>query len=440
MRKIFLTERFFIALGGIIVLFAASFLLHGLFIVAQFLLLTLAIVTIVDGIILFRQRNLVEIKREAPSILSLGDPNAIKLFIQNNAAFTNSIEIFDELPFQLQIRDFSMKLVLKPDERKELHYDINPKSRGEYQFGKINIFSQNKIGLLMRKDRLGEESVVRVYPSVIQMKKYELSSIKSISINNGVKKIRRIGHSYEYEQIKSYVMGDDPRTINWKAAGRTGSLMVNQYEDEKSQQIYCILDKSRSMRMPFNGLSLLDYAINSSLVISNVVLQKHDRMGLLSFSDKMGSIIAADSKRGQLSAIFKALYNEKEHHLEADYELLYSAVRNFIRVRSLLFLYTNFESLNALQRVLPLLRRLNKNHLLVVIFFENSEITDLADQTPQSVDEIYLKTIAQKMQSEKQLIYQELRKHNIQTIVSKPDDLSINTINKYLELKARGLI
>ncbi len=440
MKKIFLTKRFFITIGIIIVLFAASFLFQLLFMMAQLALVLLAVVVTIDGVILFNRKDIVGVEREVPAILSLGDRNEIKLIIRNNARFTNTITIYDELPFQLQVRDFNMKMVLKPNEEKGLIYDVNPKKRGEYPFGKINIFSQNKIGFLMRKDRLGEEVMVKVYPSIVQMKKYELSSFKSLSLTNGVKKIRKIGHSYEYEQIRSYVIGDDPRSINWKAGSRVGNLMVNQYEDEKSQQVYCILDKSRSMRMPFNGLSLLDYAINSSLVISNVVLQKYDRMGLVSFSDKIGSLIPADSKRNQLSAIFKALYNEKEHHLEANYELLYSAVRNFIRVRSLLFLYTNFESLNALYRVLPLLRKLNKNHLLVVMFFENSEIASLAEQKPETIDKIYMQTISRKMQAEKYLIYQELKKHNIQTIISKPEDLSINTINKYLELKAREMI
>ncbi len=440
MKKIFLTKRFFIASGLVVVLFAVSFFLPLLFMVAQGSLLVLAAVVVVDGLLLFSKRFGIKAERIAPSILSLGDPNPIKIIVRNDSPFVNNIEIIDELPYQLQERSFSIQLSLQTSETKEVNYEINPKTRGEYQFGKINIFSQNKVGLLMRRDSVGQDSLVRVYPSVIQMKKYELSSLKSLSIVGGIKKIRKIGHSYEYEQIRDYVTGDDNRTINWKASGRVGKLMVNQYEDEKSQQVYCILDKSRSMRMPFDGLSLLDYAINSSLVISNVVLQKHDRMGLLSFSDKIGNLISADFKRGQLSTIFKALYNEKEHRLEADYELLYSATRNFIRVRSLLFLFTNFESLNALLRVLPILRKLNKNHLLVVMFFDNTEIVNLAEKETLNVDEIYEQTIAKKMLTEKQLIYQELRKHNIQAIVTKPEDLSINTINKYLELKARGMI
>src|SRR5436305_8341549 len=88
----------------------------------------------------------------------------------------------------------------------------------------------------------------------------------------GIKKIHKIGHSMEFEQIKEYVAGDDYRTLNWKATARKGQPMVSNFTDEKSQQVYCIIDKGRLMKMPFNGLSLLDYAINASLVLSNVAL------------------------------------------------------------------------------------------------------------------------------------------------------------------------
>jgi uncharacterized protein (DUF58 family) len=255
-----------------------------------------------------------------------------------------------------------------------------------------------------------------------------------------VKKIRRLGHSYEFEQIKNYVQGDDFRSINWKATGRKAELMVNQYEDERSQQVYSLIDKSRTMRMPFNGLSLLDYSINASLVISNIALKKHDKSGLLTFSDKIGSSIKADRGQKQLRMILEALYNEEERKMEANYELMYNAVRNLVRGRSLIFFYTNFESLYAVERVLPLLRKINSTHLLVVMFFENTEVKDFSTSAAQDVEEIYLKTIAQKFVSEKNQVVQLLRQYGIQSILTRPEDLSINTVNKYLELKARGMI
>jgi uncharacterized protein (DUF58 family) len=296
------------------------------------------------------------------------------------------------------------------------------------------------LGLMERHFVMPAEKMIPVYPSVIQMKNFELKAFKQIAHQSGIKKIRRLGHSYEFEQIKNYVAGDDFRAVNWKASSRRAALMVNQYEDERSQQVYCIIDKSRVMRMPFGGLTLLDHAINTALVMSNIILQKKDKAGLLTFSDKIGTTLAADNAPSQLGRILHELYREKEGKGEASYELLYYAVRNLIRGRSLLLFFTNFESTFALERVLPTLRLLNNLHLLVVVFFVNTEIEDFAKAEVQTTEDIYHQTIAQKALNEKVQMMQKLRQYGIQTILTRPEDLNINTINKYLELKSRGFI
>jgi uncharacterized protein (DUF58 family) len=216
--------------------------------------------------------------------------------------------------------------------------------------------------------------------------------------------------------------------------------MVNQYEDERAQQIYSVIDKSRVMRMPFGGLTLMDHAINTSLVLSNIALKKHDRAGLFTFSDKIGSVLKADSKAVQLNKILQTLYKEKERNTEANYELLYYFSRKLISGRSLLVLYSNFESMYALERVLPILRRVAAFHLLVVVFFENTEIDDFAKASPVTVEGIYQQTVARKFLAEKSAMVQKLRQYGIQAMLTRPEELTINTINKYLELKARGLI
>jgi uncharacterized protein (DUF58 family) len=296
------------------------------------------------------------------------------------------------------------------------------------------------MGLVERRFVQDYPMKVPVYPSIIQMKQYELKAFNRVTNQKGIKKIRKIGHSYEFEQIKNYVKGDDYRSINWKATGRQGNLMVNQFEDERAQQIYCIIDKSRTMRMPFAGLSLMDYAINTSLALSNIALQKNDKAGLITFSDKIGTTIKAEQKANQLNKILTALYNEKERSLEANYELLYHVSRKLIKGRSLLLLFTNFESIYALDRMLPILRKINNLHLLVVVFFENTEINDFVTGEVNTMEGIYAKTIAQKFIAEKRAIVHKLKQFGIQAILTSPADLSINSINKYLELKSRGLI
>ena len=256
----------------------------------------------------------------------------------------------------------------------------------------------------------------------------------------GSKRMRKIGQSMEFEQIKDYAGGDDIRTINWKATARKGTLMVNNYTDEKSQQVYCIIDKGRLMKMPFYGLSLLDYAINATLALTNICLQKQDKIGMISFSNKMGSVIAADRKPIQRENIMQALYRESTAYLESDYEMLYMQIRNKIKQRSLLILFTNFESLNGLQRQLSYLRSIAKHHLLLVVFFENTELTKLSQAKARNIEDVYIKTIADKLAFEKRLVVKELLKYGILSIISSPKNLTVNTINKYLELKSKQVL
>ena len=440
MKHLFLTNRFFWLFGGIAACFALSFAVPPLFVAVQITLLLAFLVVWLDVFILFNKKTVVACQRTLPKVFSLSDPNPVKIKLVNRSSQVLNLMVIDELPFQFQQRKQSFQLSLKAGEDFILSYEVIPKVRGLYEFGAVNLFLSSRIGLVERRLQQTEPMSVPVYPSIIQMKQFELKAFSKISHFQGIKKIRRIGHSYEFEQIKNYVRGDDYRSINWKASSRRATLMVNQYEDERAQQIYSIIDKSRAMRMPFNGLSLMDYAINTTLAISNIALKKYDRAGLITFSDKIGTTIKADSKVTQLNKILLSLYKEKERVLEANYELLYYASRKLITGRSLIMLYTNFESMYALERVLPILRRINTIHLLVVVFFENTEIRAFVEQEVNTMEDIYHQTIAHKFLYEKARMVQVLRQYGIQAILTPPEELTINTINKYLELKSRGLI
>jgi len=436
----FLTNRFFWSFGGLVLLFCLSFALPFLFPVAQTLLVLGVIISLLDVSLLFNKKVSVSCQRKLPKLLSLGDANKIILQVGNPSSLAIKATIVEELPAQFQKRDFEISQNLAGGSLETIQYELTPVVRGEYEFGYTNIFLETFIGFIKRKVKGSEQTMISVYPSIIQMKEMQLKASARLSYQEGIKKVRRLGHSYEFEQIKNYVRGDDYRSINWKASSRKGALMVNQYEDERAQQVYSIIDKSRNMKMPFQGMSLMDYAVNTSLAISNIILKKHDRAGLITFSDKIGTVIKADRKPTQLNKILKALYNEKSGQLEADYELLYYVSRKLITRRSLLLLYTNFESKYSLERVLPLLRKVSKFHLLVVIIFENTEIKNFVEQKVADTEGIYYQTIARKFLNEKEQMVQILKRYGIQSILTKPEDLSVNTINKYMALKSRGLI
>lgn len=440
MHRLFLTNRFFGLFGAIAALFALAFPFAALLPVAQAVLVLALALVLADGLLLFVRRPQVSAVRKLNPVFSLSDPNPVEIYFNNASGLSLYLTAIDELPVQFQRRDFEIRIRLSPGEAYVAQHKLTPLTRGVYHFGNLNVFVATRLGLIERRLVFRQPEEVAVYPSIIQMKRYELRAMRQIAHETGIKKMRRIGHSYEFEQIKNYVQGDDYRSINWKASGRRATLMVNQYEDERSQQVYCIVDKSRAMRMPFEGLSLMDYAINTTLAISNIILKKQDKAGLLSFSDVMGATIKCERDTGQLRRIMETLYREKERSGESNFELLYEAVRRLVGARSLLLLFTNFESRYALERALPTLRRLNRAHLLVVVFFENTEVRALAQEPVARTADIYRQTVARQFLQEKKEMVQMLRQYGIQAILTRPQELTLNTINKYLELKSKGLI
>lgn len=436
-RQLFLGKRLFAALSIASVLFGLSFFFPWLGDVPTLFFAALILLFSVDLFLLYRINDGVFALRNTPERLSNGDENPLSLFVENFYNFPVSIGIIDEIPFQFQKRDVWFKVHLAQREKKQLEYKLKPLKRGQYEFGNINVYVMSPLGLVQRRYIFEAAKNVPVYPSFMQMRKYEMMAISNRLTEIGIKKIRRIGHSMEFEQVKNYVQGDDYRTINWKATARKGELMVNSFTDEKSQHVYCVIDKSRSMKMPFDGLSLLDYAINASLVLSNIALLKDDRAGLITVAEKVASVLPSDKRHTQLNKILEILYKEKTRYLEANMEALYTSIRKTLKQRSLVVFFTNFESMSALERQLPFLKKIARLHLLLVVFFENTELRQLSESPAKNVEDIYIKTIAEKFAFEKRQIVLELAKHGIQSILSTPQNLTINTINRYLEIKAR---
>jgi uncharacterized protein (DUF58 family) len=330
-------------------------------------------------------------------------------------------------------------LTLKSGEIIEKKYTLRPVKRGVYEFGKLNVFISSPLRLAILRRQFSINKEVKVYPSFIQMRKYELIALAN-KAHLGVKKIRRLGHTMEFEQIKEYNKGDDYRTINWKATAKHNKLMVNQYQDEKSQNIYSIIDMGRTMQMPFNEMTLLDYAINSTLAFSNIAIKKKDKAGMITFEKKIHSYLKPENKKQHLQDIFESLYNIKTEFNETDFERLYTFIRHKIPTRSMLMVYTNFEHINSLKRQLPFLKKLSKKHLLVVIIFENTELNKLIEKQVSDNQSLYHKIVANDFYLQKRMMVKELKLHNIQTILTAPENLTSATINKYLQLKARGMI
>lgn len=422
------------------VLYVLGFFFDPVYLLAKIALGLLALFFVTDFIMLhLTSGKTVWITRELPDRFSNGDENTVEIFVNNRYPFPVNITILDEVPDQFQMRSFKIRVHLKAYEEKRLSYTLVPKKRGTYIFGKTNVEFTSILGLVSRIIKHGEKEVpVAVYPSFLKMRKYELLAISNRLSEVGVKRVRRIGTHTEFDQIKDYVTGDNYRTVNWKATAKRGRLMVNQYQDERSQNVYNIIDMGRTMRMPFNGMSLLDYAINASLIISNTALQKHDKAGLITFNKTIETFLAAERRNETLNKLLDRLYKQETEFYESDFSLLAAVVKRKVSHRSLFVIYTNFETLSSLKRHMSSFKLLARNHVLVVVIFENEEIEALSHEDVKTLEDLYIKTIAEKHIYDKKLIVKELMKHGIYSVLTKPENLTANLINKYLELKDTG--
>ncbi len=440
LRNVYLNPRLYVAITIVIALFVLSHSFEWLFMVSQGALLFVSLTVLLEYFVIKSQVKHISLNREVAENLSLHDEQKVYYHVSFGGRLGVNLQLVDELPDQLQIRNFRENTTLEETETKSIEFSIKPTERGKYSFGQSIVYASLVFpGFINFRKSFNNPVDVVVVPSIIQMKRYELMTMAKTATLIGIKKVRQVGENDEFEHIRGYQQGDNIKSINWKATSRRNELMVNQYQNSRSQQIYCVIDKGRSMKQPFDNLTLLDYAINTSLVISNIVLKKYDKIGLISFSNTFESFVKAENKPKQLGIISEYLYHQKTDFKESNFNQLYKRIIRKVSQRSILLLFTNFENNNDIERNLAYLQGINKRHLLIVVLFQNTALKAASEARANDISEVYVKTFARSTMLEKKLMINKLSSLGIQTILTEPAKLSVDVINKYLEIKAKRM-
>ena len=430
----FLRRRFYLLLLAVALITGAGFGFAPLYTVGRLLTLALFLATVTDIVLLWHKRA-VTAERHLSTRFSNGDDNPVTISVESTYPFPVRFEVIDELPFQFQQRD-NTSHISSFTSQFSFKTSLRPTRRGIYSFGHVMVFASTRLGLVERRYRCAAPCDVSVYPSYQKLHQYELMAISRNLQEPGIKRIRRIGHNTEFEHIRDYLKGDDYRTINWRATARLSRPMVNVYQDERSQQVFSIVDKGRVMQQAFEGMTLLDYAINASLALSYVAMRKEDRAGLITFADSVGTFVAADRRSGHINKLMETLYAEQTDFGETDFSALSVAVGRHINKHSLLILYTNFMGLVSLQRQLPFLQQIARRHRLLVVFFEDVELLQFMATPAATKEEVCQHEVAEKFAAEKQLISATLRQYGILSLLTTPQDLSVGVINRYLAIRS----
>ena len=432
----YLRYRFYYLLSAVILIIALGYAVPPLFSIGRILFWLLVALVVMDFILLWSRRGIQAYRTLSPRF-SNGDDNPVSIRIESNYPFAIHTDVIDEVPPIFQRRDILFKADVRRLGEATITYQLRPTERGVYSFGRVRVFASTLLGLVERRFTCCEPQSVKVYPAYLMLRQDELLAMSNNLKEMGIKRIRRIGNNTDFEQIKDYIVGDDYRTINWRATARRHQLMVNVYQEERSQPVYSVIDKGRMMQQAFEEMTLLDYAINASLVLSYVAVNKQDKAGLITFSDQFGTFVQASRQQGQMQQLQEALYAEHTQFGETDYSALLAGLSRHVTHRSLLILYTSFTSMASMRRQLQYLRQLALRHRLLVVFFEDEELSSYLSSLPShlSTESVYQHVIAEKFAYEQRLIVQTLRQYGIQSLLTTPRNLSVDVINKYLEMK-----
>ncbi len=437
-RKIHFTALTFYLLALASLLFMFGLLSEVAYRLAFGVLIATIILIIRDFFLLFIVKSPLNFTRNLPPRLSHGDVNSIPVTFHNTGRLSLRVQLIENLPYQLQLYHFQENYLLAPWEELHTAYPITPVLRGEYTWGPAVLLIRPRYGgLLARKEEIASVQTTACYPSFLR---FPTMRLRTAAENRSPGNIRRIGQSLEFEQIKEYAPGDDHRHINWKATARRGQLMLNRYQDERSQDIYCAIDMGRTMKMPFHQRTLLDYAINAALSLSRTVIATHDKAGILAFAHQQSEFLPAAKEWRQFGKINEFLYKLDTGFLESDFEHLYKFIRANIQRRSLIFLFTNFDSENALRRNFRYIKDMARHHLLVVVFFEDSQARELLETEARDLPAIYERAVNADKLYKGRLLARELEKAGIRAVVTPPEKLGMHIAREYIDIKKQQIL
>ena len=319
--------------------FAVSLLYNGL----------LSVLFITDLFVTSGKKRL-EVSRECEEKLSLGAINPIVIRIRNNTRHLLKITFRDDVPEGIKVQNPMVNLIAPPHLDSMVQYNVIPVKRGQFIFGDISARYTGVLGLCTRTVRFPCEHAYKVYPNLRDLRRLSLAAINKSQLIYGFRKTRAYSAGTEFESLREYNRDDDYRKINWMATARENKLIVNNYQPERNQQVFIILDSSRVMNSEINSIKKLDYAVNSAFLLANTAVKKGDSTGLMVFDSTVRRFIKPGKGSSQFQLIAEQLYNIEENLVTADYTgaLLYLNGRQ--NKRSLLCIFTDlFSPMEALE-------------------------------------------------------------------------------------------
>ena len=408
--------------------------------VASLALLAIIAAVVVDVAALPRRRDL-DVQREFPDTVGVGDRAEGRYLVTSHWGQTLLVTLYDALPEKhLSGAERFAESVLPARGGMEQPFDVTGASRGETELGDIALRVRTPMGLVSRTFRFSQTDHVLVAPSLAGVKRFRWLAVHHRLATVGVRDARRRGEGRSFARLRDYVVGDDPRHIDWKATARRGHPITREFTVEQSQTVFILVDAGRSMTQLAGRYPRFEYALSAALLLADVAITAGDRVGALVFDDQLRALVPAQRGVTALHALRTALVPVQPTMVEPDYAAAFRLLAQRQRKRALIVLVTDVIDVRAARALLAHLTRGASRHLAVVVALRNDALLQAAAIRGDGARDMYESAAAEELIAERLTSLQRMRDAGVVVLDVAPDAMAAAVVNQYLELKSRGAL
>ncbi|MBF0499636.1 MAG: DUF58 domain-containing protein [Candidatus Riflebacteria bacterium] len=382
----------------------------------------------------------IEVSRVISGKLSLDEPNEVFLRLRNHSGRRLFVTLRDEYPRGFHASHRELDTPVERRSEAVVKYRVTPSHRGDFLFGNLVIRYRGIFELVERQKVIEAPTKVEVYPNLRNISRFELSVKRRHLGEIGLKPERRRGSGTEFESLREYVPGDEFRKIDWKASARKGKMISRDYQSETNQSVVIAIDCSRPMGAHAGKLTLLDFAVNASLLLGWQILKKEDKIGLLTFSDQVHSFTPPKRGKRHYQQFLKSIYNLQSRPVEPDYDKPLRFLMGARMKRSLIIILTDLTAGDAASRLRETIGLLSRKHLPIVISIVTPEVCESAAKLPDSNEDVYRKIIAIDMLNRVKQSKKAMTALGVTAISMQPHELCSGLLSNYMSVKLRGRI
>lgn len=392
------------------------------------------------------KRDGLRVERRLPAAFAIGASTELRLDLVNPGARAWRLQVFDELDPVFDFDGLPRRLVLAPQSRNTLKFHVTARQRGVVGLGVTQLLWRSRAGCFEVRERLGEESRLRVYPNFAALARYAWLSGDRRLAQIGIKNYVQRGQGTDFRQLAEYKRGDPLRHLDAKASLRQRKPVVREYQDERDQCVMFLLDCGRRMRADEQsaggaGRSHFDEALDAMMLLAYVALSEGDEVGAMTFGNGDGASrdCAPRKGMGSLNGLMNRLHDLQPGSHHSDYLAAAEGLTRRLRRRSLVIVLTNFRDEDA-PELQPALRLLRQRHLVLLANLRETALDRIAAQPVDSAEAAAEVASAHLLSQARQDAFARVVDHDRLSIDVEPQALAAMLVNRYHQVKRAGLL